>query len=113
MKFRFSMRKTLFAPGFIAGKIKRLFVFPDPRLFAWPTTLALILCLTALAPNLHLLALAPNLYLPALAYIFITSPGPEFAYTNHVSSIYICIYSPDLRFVLPVRGLDLHLPYYW
>ena len=35
--------------------------------------------------------LAPNLYLPALAYNFITSPGPEFAHTNLVSSICICI----------------------
>ena len=41
-------------------------------------------------------ALAPNLYLAVLAYSFITSPGPEFACTNLVSSICICIYSPGL-----------------
>ena len=50
----------------------------------------------ALAPNLCLAALAPNLYLAVLAYSFITSPGPEFACTNLVSSICICIYSPGL-----------------
>ena len=78
-----------------------------------PPALAPNLCLTAQTPNLYLPALAPSLYLPALAYNFITSPGPEFAYTNLVSSICICIYGPGLRFVLPVRGLNLHLPYYW
>ena len=66
-----------------------------------------------MAPSLYLPALAPYLYLPALAYKFITSPGPEFAYTNLVSSICICIYGPGLQFVLPFRGLNLHLPYYW
>ena len=63
------------------------------------------LCLPALAANLCLPALVPNSYLPALAYNFITSPGPEFAHTNLVSSICICIYGPGLRFVLPVRSL--------
>ena len=71
------------------------------------------LYLPALAPNLYLPALAPNLYLPALAYNFITSLGPEFAYSNLLSSICICIYGPGLRFVLPVWDLNLHLPYYW
>ena len=65
------------------------------------------------ASNFSLPVLAPNLYLSALAYNFITSPGPEFAYTNIVSSICICIYGPDLRFILPVRGLNLYLHYYW
>ena len=71
------------------------------------------LYLLALAPNLCLSPLAPNLHLPTLAYNFITSPGSEFAYTNLVSSICICIYGPGLRFVLPVRSLNIHLPYYW
>ena len=69
------------------------------------------LYLPALASNLHLLVLAPNLYLPALAYNFINSPGPEFAYTNLVSSICICIYGPGLRFAWTVRSLNMHLPY--
>ena len=73
-----------------------------------------------LAPNSYLPALVPNLYLPALAsklhllvlaYNFITSPGPEFAYTNLVFSICICIYGPGLRFVLTIRNLNMHLPY--
>ena len=65
-----------------------MFVFPSPRLFAWPPALVLNLYLRALAPNLFLPplvpnfyspALAPNLYLPALVYKFITSPGPGFS----------------------------------
>ena len=83
-----------------------MFVFPSPRLFAWPPALVLNLYLRALAPNLYLPplvpnsyspALAPNLYLPALAsvlclpvlapnlhlpalvYKFITSPGAGFS----------------------------------
>ena len=56
------------------------------------------LCLPVLAPNLYLPTLASNLYLRSLAYNFITSLGPEFAYTNLVSS--------GIRFVLPVRGLN-------
>ena len=83
-----------------------MFVFTDPRPFSWPPALAL-------APNLHLPGLALNLYLPTLAYNFITSPEPEFGYTNLVSSICICIQSPELQFVLPVRGLNMHLLYYW
>ena len=53
------------------------------------------LYLTALASNLYLPALAPNLYLPALAYNFISSPGPEFAYTSLVSSICITGQEPE------------------
>ena len=66
-------------------------------------------------PGLQLVlpALALNLCLLATVYKFITSPGPEFAYTNLVSSICICVYSPGLRFVLLVQGLKLHLSYYW
>ena len=66
--------------------VYRVFVFPSLRLFAW-------------AP-----ALAPNLYLPVLAYSFIASAGPEFAYTDLVSSLCICIYGPGPRFVLSVPG---------
>ena len=69
------------------------------------------LYLPTLASKLYLLVLAPNLYLLDLAYNFITSPGAEFAYTNLVSSICICIYGPGLRFVLTVRSLSMHLPY--
>ena len=68
----------------------------------------LALCLA----NLYLPALTPNLYLPALAYNFITNPGPDFAYTNFVSRICICIYSLGVKFVLTVGSLNLHLPYY-
>ena len=90
--------------------------------FAWPPALAPNLYLLALVPNLCLPALSSNLYLPALdsnlhlptlAYNFITSPGPEFAYTSLVSSICICIYGHGLRFLLPIRGLNFHLPYYY
>ena len=67
-----------------------------------PSALCLALCTgpgpgsqprpSVLAPNSYLPALAPNLYLLTLAYTFIASPGPGFAYTNFVSSIFICIY---------------------
>ena len=67
----------------------------------------------ALALSLYLPVLVPNFYLSALAYNFITSPEPEFAYTKLVSSICKCIYGPDLQFVLPVRSLNMHLPYFW
>ena len=89
--------------------LEGVFVFPDPRPFAWPPTLVLVpgpgpqfvfsssganLHLLALAPKLHLPVLAPNLYLPALAHDLclpalvcnITNkPGPAF-----------CIYQPCL-----------------
>ena len=92
------------------------FLVPGHGLSPWPQfpTLAPNSYLPALMPNLylpalasklHLLVLAPNLYSPALAYNFITSPGPEFAYTNLVSSICICIYGLGLRFALTVRSL--------
>ena len=80
-----------------------MFVFPGPWPFAWPLALAPNLCLPVLAPNwylpyltpnLYLPALDPNMYVPALVYNFITSPGPEFAYTKLVSSTCICIYHP-------------------
>ena len=102
------------------------FYFPAPTMVLVPVpqfpTLAPNSYLPALVPNLYLLelasklcllVLAPNLYLPALAYNFITSPGPEFAYTNLVSSICICIYGPGRRFALTVWSLDMHLPYCW
>ena len=63
--------------------------------------------------NNNLPVLAPNLYSPALIYNFITIPLPEFAYTNLVSSICICIYGPGLRFVLTGWSLNMHLPYCW
>ena len=84
-----------------------------PRSFAWPTALAHNLCLPVPVSNLYLPALVPNLYLLAQAYNFITSPGPKFAYANLVSSICICIYGPGLQFVLTVRDMNLHLPYYY
>ena len=57
---------------------------------------------------------------PGPQFVF-TSPGPqfifigfglqfyyqpelEFAYTDHVSAICICIYGTGLQFVLPIRG---------
>ena len=46
-----------------------------------------------MAPSLYLPVLDPRLYLPTLAYIFITSPGPEFAYTN----LYLLILYLHLR----------------
>ena len=84
----------------------RAFVFPGPRSFAWPPALVPNMYLLALAPNLYLPALAPNLYLPALANNFITSLGPDFAYTDRFFSICICIYGPGPRFVLMVWGLN-------
>ena len=86
---------------FIGPGPQYIFTGPGPQLY-----------LPVLAPNLHLPALAPNLYLPALAYNFITSAGPEFTYTNLVSSICACIYGPGLRLVLTAQGLNSHLPYY-
>ena len=53
------------------------------------------LYLPAMNSNLYLTALASNLYLPALAYNFISSPGPEFAYTSLVSSICITGQEPE------------------
>ena len=80
------------------------FLAPDHGLSPWPQ-------FPTLAPNSYVPALMPNLYLPALAYNFITSLGPEFAYTNPVSSICICVYGLGLRFVLTVRSLNMSLPY--
>ena len=56
---------------------ERVFVFPGPRPFAWPSALAL-------APNLYLLALAPNLYLPAqpALSLYIPSLPPQFVFTG-------------------------------
>ena len=45
----------------------------------------------ALARNFYLPALAPNLCFLALANNFITNPGPDFVYTDLVSSICICL----------------------
>ena len=67
----------------------RVFVFPGPNIYL--PALASNFYLPASAPNLCLPALAPSLYLPALSYSFITSKGSEFAYTDLVSSIGICI----------------------
>ena len=74
---------------------------------------SIILYLPAMAPNLCLPAMAPNLHSPALTYNLLPAQGLSFAYNDLVSSICIYIYSPGLRFVLPARGLNLHLPYYW
>ena len=68
------------------------------------TTLAPNLYLPALAPKLYLPALAPNLYLPALAYSFITVLSPQYVFAFTA----LC-----LRFLLPVRAVNLHLHYYW
>ena len=77
------------------------------------TTLAPNLYLPALAPKLYLPALAPNLYLAALAYSFITSPGPEL-HIPTLSPQYVFAFTAlCLRFLLPVRAVNLHLHYYW
>ena len=39
--------------------------------------------------------------------------GLSFAYSDLVFLICVCIYGPVLRFALLVRGLNLHLRYYW
>ena len=80
----------------------------DPNLYL--PTLVPNFYLTVLALNFYLPTLVANLYLQALANNFITSPGPDFAYTELVSSICICIYGAGPRFVLLVWGLNLHLP---
>ena len=90
-----------------------VFLFLDPQPFAWPPALAPSSYLRAMAPYLYLPALAPNLYLPAMACNSITSPGPEFSYTDLFSSPCICIYRLGPRFILSFRGLNLDLPYYW
>ena len=82
----------------------RVFVFPGPRPFAWPPTLALApnLCLPTLALNLYLPALAPNLYLPALApNLYLPALAPNLYLPALAPNLYIpalappiCIYRP-------------------
>ena len=100
-------------PQFVFTDPGSQFVFTGPGPVFVFTGLGHQFVFTGPDPNLCLLALAPNLYLPALAYNFITTTWPEFPYTDLVYPICICIYGPGLRFVLPVRSLNLHLPYYW
>ena len=92
------------------GTFLRVFVFPGPRPSAWPPALAPNLYLPALALNLYLPALVPNFYLPALApnfYLLVLAcPEPELAYANLVPQFVFT--GPGLRFVLPVRALNLH-----
>ena len=103
---------------------KRVFVFPDPRPFAWPPalahnlyllTLALNLYLTALAPNLYLTTLAPNLYLPALASNFyllaLVSPKPGLGDSNIVPPT-ICIYWPLPTIFITVLWICIDLLIY-
>ena len=67
---------------------KRVFVFPEPRPFAWPPTLAPAsapnLYLLALAPSFYLTALTPNLYLPAQPGLSLHIPtlSPQFVFTG-------------------------------
>ena len=96
-------------PQFVFTSPGTQFVFTGAGPNLYLPVLAPNLHLLVLASNLHLQALATNLYLPVLAYNLITSPGPELAYTNLVSSICICIYGPGLQLVLPVQIL----PYCW
>ena len=61
-------------------QLKRVFVFPGPRPFAWPPNLALAL-------NLYLPALAPTCVYPKLG-LHIPTLSPQFVFTG-----------PGLRFV--------------
>ena len=83
-----------------------------------------------LTPNFYLAVLGPNLYILARPPIYVyepwpkiciyqpypkyyfTSLGAKFAYADLDFSICICISGPGLSFLLPVQGLDLHLPDY-
>ena len=79
--FKFNLRK------------KTIFVFPGPRPFAWPPSLAL---------NMYLPAMAPNLY---------SSPGPQFVFTGSGSQFVFT--SPRPQFVFTGPGVpipDLYLP---
>ena len=99
-----------------------VFVFPVPRPFAWPPALAPIciyrswLSICIYRPCSSICVYRPWLQICIYRLwptILLQVRGLSFAYTDLVSSICICIYDPCLRFVLPVRGLNLHLPYYW
>ena len=100
-------------PQFVFTSLGSQFVLTGAGRDLYLPALAPNFYLPALASKLHLPVLAPNLYSPALIYNFITIPGPDFAYTNLVSSICICIYGPGLRFVFTGRSLNMHLPYCW
>ena len=104
------------------SRFSALFLAPGPDLGSQSRSPASNLCLPTLAPDLYLPELSPNFHLPVLApnlyfltqgYNFITSQGTEFTHTNISPLICTCIYCPCLRFVLPVRDLNLHLPYCW
>ena len=91
--------------GFSRHALFRVFLFPDPRPFAWPPALTPNLYLTALAPNLYLPALAPNFYLPALV-----SPKPGLADTNLVPRI--CIYWPWPTIFITMLWICIYLLVY-
>ena len=91
--------------GFFVIAKKRVFVFAGPRPFAW----------------LPALVLAPKFVFtgPGPQFIF-TVPGPQFAFTGHGPQFVFTspgsefvFTGPGLRFVLPIRSLNLHLPYCW
>ena len=81
----------------------RVFVFPNPRFFAWPLVLGPNLFLLALASNLCLLTLAPNLHIPALAPKLCL---PTLAGTLHLPPLVPNLYLPTLA---PAMVPNLHL----
>ena len=89
-----AIKKECKEPGQLLGyrAMNRVFVFPDPRPFAWPLAVAL-------APNLYLLALAPNLYLPA--------PAPNLYLPALASNLYLPTLAPTL--FLPALAPNLYL----
>ena len=94
----------------------RVFVFPGPRLPAWPLVLALArnLYLTALGHNLHLPTLAPNLYIMVLAPNFylpaLVSWEPGLTYINIVPPI--CIYWPWPTIFITELWISIYLLIY-
>ena len=83
----------------------RVFVFPNPRLFAWPLVLGPNLFLLALASNLCLLILAPNLHLPVLAPKLCL---PTLAGTLHLPPLVPNLYLPTLALAM-VPNLHLRV----
>ena len=79
---------------------------------SWPSALSLALTpspgpqfvFTGPGPQFLFTGPGPQFTFIGFGLQFYYQPEPEFAYTDHVSTICICIYDTGLQFVLPVRG---------
>ena len=79
---------------------------------SWPSALSLALTpspspqflFTGPGPQFAFTGPGPQFTFIGFGLQFYYQPELEFAYTDHVSAICICIYGTGLQFVLPIRG---------